>query len=357
MAKFLDLIIRETAWLGRMNSLFFVKTHLNASLLDIVEFPLHSKHHQNNEPLDLSRYGAEYRYFMKDKSPISRRLKTLLANYLAQQSVLREIEDAFEGASVPYVTDPNASGGQRRQMVAGYYNGLNWEDPVDVRRFLDALQPILREADRVHKLEVESRSRPWMTNAADQKPEHPLASLLDELRRCGYEWNGKFVVGTTVSARLADAKAFAEACDLTHLGEHIQRIERAIDNDPAQAIGSAKELAETVAKTILSKRKIPFSPSSDLLELGKLTFKALKQLPDDVPDKAKGADTIKRMLSNLGSVVQGVAELRGLYGTGHGKDGKVKGLLPRHARLVVGAASTLSYYWLETDKETGTDQF
>lgn len=291
---------------------------------------------------------------MKNNSPISRRLKTLLANYLAQHSVLREIEDAFEGAGVPYLTDLNASGGQRRQMIAGYYNGLNWEDPADVRRFLDALQPILIEADRMHKVIVESRYPAWTTNTTDEKLEHPLASLFEELKRCGYEWNGKAVVGTTVSARLADAKAFAQAFDLSHLSEHILRIERAIDDDPAQAIGSAKELAETVAKTILNKRNVPFSQSADLLELGKLTFKALKQLPADVPERAKGVEIIKRMLSNLGSVVQGIAELRGLYGTGHGKDGKAKGLSPRHARLVVGTAAALSYYWMETDQDTAT---
>lgn len=290
---------------------------------------------------------------MESKGLISRRLKSLLANYLAQESVLREIEDAFEGAGVPFVTDPNASGGQRRQKVAGYYNGLNWENPADVRQFLNALQPILLEADRMHKVITESRYPAWTTNTADEKPKHPLALLLEKLKRCGYEWSGKAVIGITVSARLADAKAFAQAFDLGHLSKHIQRIERAINDDPGQAIGSAKELVETLAKTILNKRKVPFSSSADLLELGKLTFKALKQMPDDVPDKAKGVEIIKRMLSNLGSVVQGIAEFRGLYGTGHGKDGKAKGLSPRHARLVVGTAATLSYYWVETDQETG----
>jgi len=286
-----------------------------------------------------------------DKGPISRRLKTLLANHLAQSSVLREIEDAFESAGVPYVNDLNVSGGQRRQLVAGYYNGLNWEDLADVRRFLDALRPILLEADRAHKVAVDARFPAWTTNTAKEKLVHPLASLLDELRRCGYEWNGEVVTGITASARLADARAFAQEFDLGHLGEHIRRIELAIDADPAQAIGSAKELVETVAKTILNKRKVPFSPSADLLALGKLTFKALKQLPEDVPESAKGAETIKRMLSNLGSVVQGIAELRSLYGTGHGRDGRVKGLSPRHARLVVGTAAALSYYWIETDRE------
>ena len=288
---------------------------------------------------------------MENKGPISRRLKTLLANYLAQQSVLREIEDAFEGAGVPYVADPNASGGQRRQMVAGFYNGLDWEAPGDIRKFLDALRPFLAEADRMHKALLDSRYPAWSTNKDEEQPEHPLASLHEELRHCGYEWTGKAVTGSTASARLADAKAFAQAFDLGHLGEHIQRIERAIDDDPGQAIGSAKELAETVAKTILNKRRVTFSPSADILELGKLVFKTLRQMPDDIPEKAKGAEIIKRMLSNLSSVVQGIAELRGLYGTGHGKDGKARGLSPRHARLVVGTAASLAYYWVETDRE------
>lgn len=42
------------------------------------------------------------------------------------------------------------------------------------------------------------------------------------------------------------------------------------------------------------------------------------------------------------------AELRGLYGTGHGRDGKYRGLEPRHARLVVGAAVAFIDFVTET---------
>jgi hypothetical protein len=47
-----------------------------------------------------------------------------------------------------------------------------------------------------------------------------------------------------------------------------------------------------------------------------------------------------------------LAELRGLYGTGHGKDGKTQGVKPRHAKLAVGAAATLTTFLFETHKET-----
>ena len=66
---------------------------------------------------------------------------------------------------------------------------------------------------------------------------------------------------------------------------------------------------------------------------------------------AKGTETIQRLLSNLGAVAQGLSELRNLYGTGHGKHGKAKGLFARHARLAVGAAATLATFLLETHED------
>ena len=43
-----------------------------------------------------------------------------------------------------------------------------------------------------------------------------------------------------------------------------------------------------------------------------------------------------------------LAELRNLYGTGHGKEAAAQMQKPRHARLAVGAASTLAGLFFET---------
>jgi len=50
-------------------------------------------------------------------------------------------------------------------------------------------------------------------------------------------------------------------------------------------------------------------------------MKELRLIPEGIPDSARGSDVIKRLLSNLGTIGNGLAELRGLYGTGHGKHG------------------------------------
>jgi hypothetical protein len=142
-------------------------------------------------------------------------------------------------------------------------------------------------------------------------------------------------------------KAFDKA-DTSYVSQQITRMESAVEADPALAIGTAKELVETVCKTILTERMVTFTKSTDLPELVKLTVKSLSLTPDDIPEKAAAAQTIRRLLSNLGAITVGVAELRNFYGTGHGKHARVKGLLPRHARLAVGAASTLAMFLIET---------
>jgi hypothetical protein len=146
-------------------------------------------------------------------------------------------------------------------------------------------------------------------------------------------------------------KRHAESLDANHLKEQIRRLEASVEADPSLAIGTAKELIETCCKTILAERGKPVSGAPDVSLLTKETLKALKLVPEGIPDAVRGADVIKRLLSNLGTIGNGLAELRGLYGTGHGKHGSATGLSARHAKLAVGAAVTLTVFLFETHKE------
>ena len=146
-------------------------------------------------------------------------------------------------------------------------------------------------------------------------------------------------------------KEHANVLNAKHLAEQIRRLEASIENDPSLAIGTAKELVETCCKTILGERGKPVSGAPDISALTKATLKELKLVPDGIPDSARGADVIKRLLSNLGTIGHALAELRNLYGTGHGKDGKTTGLPARHARLAVGAAAVLATFLFATHHE------
>lgn len=133
-----------------------------------------------------------------------------------------------------------------------------------------------------------------------------------------------------------------------YVTQQISLMETSIENSPHVSIGIAKELIETCCKSIFEERKDGYDKNWDLPKLMKETTKLLKLTPDDIPNEIKAANSIKQILGSLSSVVQGISEIRNEYGSGHGKDGKFVGLQPRHAKLAVGAASTLAIYLLET---------
>jgi len=130
--------------------------------------------------------------------------------------------------------------------------------------------------------------------------------------------------------------------------QQITLMESSIETSPHVSIGIAKELIETCCKSIFDERNESYDKNWNLPKLMKETTKLLKLTPEDIPNEAKAASSIKQILGSLSSVVHGIGEIRNEYGSGHGKDGRFKGLQPRHAKLAVGAASTLAIYLLET---------
>jgi hypothetical protein len=138
----------------------------------------------------------------------------------------------------------------------------------------------------------------------------------------------------------------AVALSADYLSRQITRMQN--ERDPDLAIGTAKELIETICKAILDERAVPHEPAWEVSQLVRATAKVLKLTPDDVPAAAKGAEAIRVLLSNLGSIAGRIAELRNLYGTGHGKAPSTPGLGACHARLAVGAAATLVAFLFET---------
>ena len=152
-------------------------------------------------------------------------------------------------------------------------------------------------------------------------------------------------------ANLSDLAEIAARFDADYLLQQIKRMEEAVESDPALAIGTAKELIETCCKTILEERGEPFAKDPDMPELTKAAFKQLKMTRDDVLDATQGAEAIKRVLSNLGSICNELNKLRNLYGTGHGKTADTSGLEPRHAKLAVGSAAALVRFLFDSHSE------
>lgn len=154
--------------------------------------------------------------------------------------------------------------------------------------------------------------------------------------------------GPTVGSRLPE-RSLAELQDPAAIQEQLWRIQRAIVDDPALAVGSAKELIESTAKVVLNERGRPVDDKADLPALVKDAQLALGLHPTSKAPGPDGSDAVKRVLGAVSGVAIGVAELRNRgYGTGHGPAGARVGLRPRHAHLAVNAAMTWCQLMLDT---------
>ncbi|WP_228709161.1 abortive infection family protein [Amycolatopsis keratiniphila] len=155
-----------------------------------------------------------------------------------------------------------------------------------------------------------------------------------------------------VEARPLDARLPAESLkdlkDPSAILEHLQRIQRAIVTDPAQVIGSAKELIESTAKVVLTELRLPVNDKADVPALVKDAQGALGLHPSSQAPGPDGSDAVKKILGSVTGVAIGVAELRNRHGTGHGAAGQRVGLGVRHAHLAVNAAVTWCQLMLDT---------
>lgn len=216
---------------------------------------------------------------------------------------------------------------------------LNCEDAVFLNFLCEMIHPVVRgyahEVNKLSKIFNDS-----LCNDGFEIVERTRIS-----NKPVFSGRMKFTGKASIEKKGSEIKNIFNADYVTH---QINLMESSIESSPYQAIGIAKELIETACKSIFKDKQEKCDKNWELSRLMRETTKLLKLTPDDISDEAKAAKSIRQILGSLSAVVQGIAEVRNEYGSGHGKDSDFKGLQPRHAKLAVGAASTLAIYLLET---------
>jgi len=271
---------------------------------------------------------------------ISKKTRIAFREYFVS-TTLRTISEEFDSADVPLASDymPLESG-QRRSLVEQYYHAVDFTSWRHVQKILRVYEGVL--------IELEEREKHPSFGTRDEYAERTLSLLKRSLERDGFEYSEGKIIASSRNPTVEELSQAATGLDSKILQQQIDRIRKSIDDDPDLAIGTSKELVETTCKTILADYGISADDAWDLTRMVKEARDVLNLVPENIPDSSRGAETIKRILGNLGQISQGIAELRNLYGTGHGKNGQFKGLGPRHARLAVGCATTLATFLFET---------
>jgi hypothetical protein len=248
-------------------------------------------------------------------------------------TVLREIDEMWQDELFAPPQEREPVGGERVTHFQRYIDRVDWTDPNHVTRALRVFEVAIR-----HLFDHPDRPN-W-------DPSENIERLRRLFARDGYtiDHEGRISGGPPI---VLEHEHLSDLRDATVIFEHLDRIDHAVTrDDPALAIGSAKELVESTAKVVLSERSVPFDNSADLPKLVRMAEEALQVHPSQaMPD---GSPTTRKILGAALTITSGIAELRNDYGTGHGRDAVPSGLGPRHARLAVNGARLWCQFMLDT---------
>ena len=272
---------------------------------------------------------------------ISRRSRNKFADLAAGWGTVGKIEDVYaaHGFNLPSNFQlPDA--GVRRAVCSAAEGTIDPSDPGVSERLLRVYVDGIDDWGRRHDA--------W----GPQTSEDPLVDearvLVRALQNDGapLDDEAKIVFGSTPAPSLP-LERFNRLEEPRVLLQHLDRIATGIDRDPAAAIGAAKELTESVLKFVLDDYKVQYARDAGLTDLYKLVAVELRLTREAVPDSVKGSRASQKILQNLATAVQSLAELRNELGSGHGRTAPSPALA-RHARLASNSARTLVEFLLET---------
>lgn len=131
-----------------------------------------------------------------------------------------------------------------------------------------------------------------------------------------------------------------------YVSKQVRLMNQSINNNPHLALGAAKELIETCCKSILVDKGVIYDKEWKIQRLIKETNENINLISSKMGEDRTVKSAISLILGGLSNVVHGVAELRNVYGTGHGHDPDFEMLDNLYVKLAVASASELAIFYL-----------
>lgn len=191
-------------------------------------------------------------------------------------------------------------------------------------------------------------SASWITpQGSEREKEEPQEKIKAALAREGMSYQrGGIILGAALSGPSRSLAEYLQKDGILAVEREYARAYSQIESDPHAAVTAGCAILESICKVYLEKNQLPFPNKQILSALWSDVARNIGLSPKEVAD-----DDLKRILSGLFSIAEGVAALRTHEGSAHGhSDKKLYKLETRHARLAVHSAHTMALFILETWK-------
>ena len=203
---------------------------------------------------------------------------------------------------------------------------------VDAYGLLGGVLEKFMEADIVHN---------YQNMEALESARERVRSILAR-HGLSYHGGGK-IIGAKSGLATRSLENILRARDLTALETEFNRALSYVDTDPPACITAACAIIESLCKVYIEDEKLQAPSEQTIKPLWKVVQGHLGLDPSQMAD-----DDIKRILSGLTSVIDGIGALRTHTGSAHGRGRRPYKLLSRHARITLNSAHTVAVFLIET---------
>jgi hypothetical protein len=196
--------------------------------------------------------------------------------------------------------------------------------------------------------ELETDNYNLGVNVSEQKQEFKV-KLKNILQRCNLTYHTGGVISDGSSAPSKSLSDLIKGRDIPSIESEFNRALENVNSDPREAVSAACNILESIFKVYIADEKLPAPQKQDLQGVWKVVRSDLGFDTKLVQD-----DDLKRVLSGILSIVDGIGAFRTHASSAHGQGRKIYNLKPRHARLAIHSAHTLALFVLETwDEKRG----
>jgi hypothetical protein len=167
--------------------------------------------------------------------------------------------------------------------------------------------------------------------------------LQKTLAQCELQYvkGGKIVGSLGTPSRTLEE--FIRDKDSSSIEVEFQRALTNVESNPREAVSAASNILETLCKVYIYEEGLEQPAKQDLKPVWTIVRKHLGFDPSGIEDQ-----DLQTILSGMIAVVEGIGSLRTHASSAHGAGKKGYKIEPRHARLAIHAAHTVTLFVLET---------
>ncbi|CNE38120.1 abortive infection family protein [Yersinia kristensenii] len=268
---------------------------------------------------------------MQDQIP--QPLISIVADYISNAEVHASLNNLFAYADAP----GEPPDGSKATKALEWLRRINKESPEPFVVLGKLIENYMEAED------AENETISFFGEKIENKKFEFKQKIEKMLAKYGYRY---LVGGIITDGSSAPSQSLQEAIR----GRNVPAIEaefnRALEHvfkEPKESVSAACNILESVFKIFITDEQLEMPAKQDLQNVWKVVRENLGMDSKRVED-----DDLKRILSGLSSVVDGIGALRTHASTAHGAGRNAYNIKPRHARLAINSAHTFVLFILET---------